>query len=266
MVSRKESRTDSGSATTGYLILSGLTVVLFALWFKDAMYLVFGIPLAFIFTLGASADKTGKGSVDEDLEAVGWSDKGMELAIPFGIIGGMLALFLGSIITRYTPETASMLVPDFTGIAALTTASVVPAQWALSANIISQFMVVAPAEEALARVLAVFAFLKIFKNIIIAFILAAFFWLFLHIPTYLAQGASQNMYVVLLILAFVTTVLYLFTHNLMSSIVAHSTFNSGVLLSSSNFDSGTMYVVLIIAAILIYAWISGVLKSGQVKL
>lgn len=265
MVSRKESE-ESGSATTGYLILSSLTVVLFSLWFKDAMYIIFAIPLAFIFTLGASADKTGKGSVDSDLEAVGWSDKNMDTAIPLGIIGGMLTLFLGSMIIRFTPETASILVPDFTNIATLTTASVIPAQWALSGNIISQFMVVAPAEEALARVLAVFAFLKIFKNIIIAFVLAAFFWLLLHVPTYLAQGASQNMYVVLLLLALVTTVLYIFTHNLMSAIITHSVFNSGVLLSSNNFDSGTMYIVLIIAAILIYAWISGTLKSGQVKL
>ncbi len=261
MVSRK-GESDSGSATTGYLILSGLTVVLFALAFKDPMYIIFAIPLAFIFTLGASADKKG-GSVDEDLEAVGWSDKNMGLAIPLGIIGGMAALFFGSVIMKFTPETASILVPDFTNIAALTTASVIPAQWALSGNIISQFMVVAPAEEALARVLAPFAFMKIFKNMVIAFILAAFFWMLMHVPTYIAQGASQSMYLVLFLLAVITTVLYIITKNLMSSIVAHSIFNSGVLLSSNNFDSGTMYIVLIIAAILIYAWVSGLLKSKQ---
>ncbi len=266
MVSRQESKTDSGSATTGYLILSGLTVVLFALAFKDPMYLVFGIPLAFIFTLGASSDKSGKGSVDEDLEAVGWSEKGMELAIPLGIIGGMAVLFLGGIMTRYTADTASILVPDFSGIAKLTTATVIPASLALSVNIASQWLCVAPAEEALARVLAPFAFIKIFKNVIIAFILAAFFWMLMHVPTYIAQGANQSMYLVLLLLAFITTSLYVFTKNLMSAIVAHGTFNTGVLLSASNFDSGTIYVILIIIAILIYAWISGMFKSGKVKL
>jgi len=261
MVSRQES--DSGSATTGYLILSGLTVVLFALAFKEPMYIIFAIPLAFIFTLGASVDKSGKGSVDDDLEAVGWSDKGMNLAIPLGIIGGMAALFIGSIITKFTPETASIMVPDFSGIAALSTATVIPPTLALSANIIAQWLCVAPSEEALARVLAPFAFMKIFKNAILAFILAAFFWMFMHAPTYLAQGANQSMYLVLLLLAFITTGLYIFTKNLMSSIVAHGVFNSGVLLSSSNFDSGTMYVVLIIVSVLVYAWLSGVLKSNN---
>ena len=265
MVSRKESKTDSGSATTGYLILSGLTVVLLTLFFKDPLYLVFAVPLAFVFTLGASVDK-GKGSVDDDLEAVGWSDKGMELAIPLGIIGGMAVLFLGSIMTRYTSDTASIFVPDFTNIAALTTASVIPAQWALSANIIAQWMVVAPAEEAMARILAPFAFMKIFKNTIIAFILAAFLWMGMHIPTYLSQNANQSMYLVLFLLAFVTTTLYIWTGNLISAIIAHSVFNTGVLLSANNFDSGTMYIILIVIAILLYAWVSGALKRGQVKL
>lgn len=261
MVSRKESRTDGGSATTGYLILSGLTVVLLTLFYKDPLYLVFAIPLAFIFTLGASSDKTGRGSVDDDLEAVGWSDKGMELAIPLGIIGGMVVLFLGSIMTRYSSETASIFVPDFTNIAALTTASVIPVQWALSANIIAQWMVVAPAEEALARVLAVYAFLKIFKNVIIAFILAAFFWMLLHVPTYISQNANSSSYLVLLLLAVVTTGLYIFTKNLMSSITAHGVFNTGVLLIANRFDTATVYIIAIIMAILVYAWISGIFKT-----
>ena len=264
MVSRKESKTDSGSATTGYLILSSLTVVLLTLFYKDATYLVFAIPLVLVFTLAASADKKG-GGVDEDLEAVGWSDKGMELAVPLGIIGGMVVLFLGSIMTRYTPETASILVPDFSSIAALTTATVIPPYLSLSVNILSQWLVVSTSEESLARVLAPFAFMKIFKNTIIAFILAGFFWMLMHIPTYVAQGANQSMYLVLLLLAFITTVLYVWTGNLISSIIAHATFNSGVLLSANNFDTGTMYVVLIIAAMLIYAWLSGALKSGKVK-
>ena len=263
MVSRKESKTDSGSVTTGYLIISSLTVVLLTLFFKDPTYLVFAIPLVLVFTLAASADKKG-GGVDEDLEAVGWSDKGMELAVPLGIIGGMLVLFLGSIMTRYTPETASILVPDFSSIAKISTATVIPPALALSVNIIAQWLSVVPGEEALARVLAPFGFMKIFKNMVIAFILAAFFWLFLHIPTYLAQGASQNMYIVLLLLALITTVLYIITKNLMSSIIAHGTFNTGVLLFASSFDTTTLYVVLIIVAILIYAWVSGLFKSGRV--
>jgi len=261
MVSRSES--NSGSATTGYLILSGLTVVLFALAFKDPMYIVFAIPLAFIFTLGASVDKSGRGSVDDDLEAVGWSDKNMQLAIPLGIIGGMIALILGSIMTKYTPDTASILVPDFSGVAALTTATVIPSSLALSVNIASQWLVVSTSEESLARVLAPFAFMKIFKNTVVAFILAAFFWIFMHVPTYTAQGANSMMYGVLLLLAAVTTILYLFTKNLMSSIIAHATFNTGVLLSAENFDSGTLYTVLTILAILVYAWLSGMLKGEK---
>ncbi|MDD5453914.1 MAG: CPBP family intramembrane metalloprotease [Candidatus Ratteibacteria bacterium] len=264
MVSRQES--DSGSATTGYLILSGLSVIILALFYKDPLYLVFAIPLVLVFTLAASADKTGRGSVDEDLEAVGWSDKGMEIAVPLGIIGGMAALFIGSIITKYTADTASILVPDFTGASSLSTASVIPPYLSLSVNILSQWLVVSSSEESMARVLAPFAFLKIFKNIFIAYILASAFWILMHIPTYLAQGANQGMYLVLLLLAFVTTLLYIFTKNLMSSIIAHSTFNTGVLLSSNNFDAGTMYVVTLIIAILLYAWISGALKSGQVKI
>lgn len=264
MVSRKESE-ESGSATTGYLILSGLTVVLLTLFYKDAIYLVFAIPIVLVFTLAASGDKTGRGSVDDDLEAVGWSDRNLGISIPLGIIGGMAALFFGSIITRFTPETASILVPDFSGLAALNTATVIPPYLSLSVNIFSQWAVISPSEESLARILAVYAFLKIFKNVILAFVLASLFWLFLHIPTYITQGASMNMYLVLLLLAVVTTALFVYTKNLLSAITAHGTFNTGVLLSSNNFDSGTMYTILIIVAILLYAWLSGTLKSGLVK-
>jgi hypothetical protein len=260
MASRRES--GSGSVTAGYLILSGLTVILFALALKEPMFIVFGIPITLIFALAASEDKRG-GGLDEDLEAVGWTDKAMEQAVPFGIIGGMATLVFGGLIINYTPETASILIPDFTSIAVLTTASVIPPTVAVSANIISQWLVVAPSEESLARVLAPFAGMRIFKNVIIAYIFAAFFWILMHVPTFITQNAKPAMYLVLIILAGITTVLYVYTKNLMSSITAHGTFNTGVVLSSSGFTQATIYVVFIIIAVLLYAWISGVLKSSR---
>ena len=230
--------------------MSALAVVMFTLAFEDPVYLVFAIPLVLVFTLGAAING---GDVDDDLGAVGWSSQNMELAVPIGIAGGMVALFLGTLIMKFTPENTASIVPDFSAAGFLATASVIPPVAAIGANIIAQFAVVAPSEEALARVLAPYAGWAIFKSWPIAFIFGAIFWVGLHIPTLIAQGSGSGMYLVLLVLAGVTTGVYIITKNLLAAINTHGTFNVGVIVLGVGINAYAFYAIAAIIAVLAYA-------------
>ncbi len=251
---RKAQADSSFGAASGYLILSGLSVMMFTLALQDPMFLVFGIPLVLIFVLGASVDS---GNVDEDLEAVGWSSKNMSTAIPLGIGFGLIGIFIGSIITRFTPDNAASIVPDFSSAGVLATASVVPPILSNSINILSQWAVVAPSEESLARALAPYAGRAIFKNWFIGFLFGAFFWIFLHVPTFILNNTNRSMYLVLLLIATITAILFLLTKTLISSIIAHSVFNTGVIIMSQGLNQMAFYVVFGILAVLAFAWFSG---------
>lgn len=247
------------SFTTGYLILSVLVTMSLALFFKDATYLVFALPTILAFTLAASIDKRG-GSADSDLEAVGWSSKNLTSAIPLGIAGGIISLVMGGFIMR----TASMasLVPDFsTSIAALTGASIIPAGLALATNIIATAMVVVPSEELGYRLLAPYAFFAAFKNQILAWIAASLLWAGTHIPTFMAQGVDNSMYIVLMFISLVNILLIYYTQNIMSAIISHMTFNIGVLLSPGG-NIMAYYVVAVIAIILSLAYFTSNNKRG----
>src|SRR5659263_46700 len=207
------------TATTGFLILSSLSIVILTLMFKDPLYIVFAIPIIMVFALAASVG--GKGSSDSDLAAIGLSNKHMNVAVPIGILGGIVAVFLAGIITSFTAQSAA-IVPDFSSVTLLSVSIISPSV-AMSVNIIAQWLVVAPSEEAGYRILAPYAGQAIFKNLGFAWIFASLLWLATHVPTFIAQGVPNSMYLVLLMISTITIGLLWYTGNIISTIITHAT-------------------------------------------
>lgn len=256
------------TASTGYLLLSALFVVLFTLAFQDPMFLVFGIPLLLVFILGASLDA---GKPEKDLEIVGWSGRNMQFAVPLGIAGGLLSIFAGTYLTRniatssiYT-SSLQIFVPDFAaaGVVAtmFTTPSVIPSFLSTGANIISQWFVVAPSEESLSKTLVPYAIYSIVPNWVLAYIIGAIFWLFLHVPKFITQNVDSRMYIVLLVIAFITTALVIFTRTILTAVISHGIFNTGVIIIGQGANQTAFYIIIIILAILTYTWF----KAKEVK-
>lgn len=243
------------SATAGYLITSAVGVMAFTLAFRDYSFLVFAIPIILVFALGASIDK---GGVDEDLEAVGWSEKNIKLAVPIGILSGIVSLFIGSLIMQFTPENIGSIIPDMSSwVGKLATASVIPPALAVGANIIGQWWIISPSEESLSKILGSYAGMSVFKNIYIAYVFGIFVWIAMHIPTFIIQGTSIAMYGVLVVLGGTTLIAYFMTRNLISAVVGHGVFNTGVILLSENINIVSYYVILIIAVIIAVVWMRG---------
>ncbi len=259
---RTNIREEAGSVTTGFLIFSGLITVLYALSVGDNTYLVFGILLLFTFTLAASVG--GQGNTDSDLEAIGWSNKNMGTVVPLGIAGGILALIIGSFIISLSAKNTASTVPDFSAVASvfpMYKASIIPASIATAVNIIAQWTIVAPSEEAAYRILAPFAGMAVFKNQIMAYAAATILWLATHINAYTMQGTPSSMYLVLAMIAVITIGLLWWTGSAISGIIAHAVFNSGVILMAGNAGQAAYFVVLVILAILVYGWLTGMEKS-----
>jgi len=247
----------STSVTTGYLIFAGLFTIAYALSVSDMTYLVFGILLLFTFALATSVG--GQGNTDSDLEAIGWSNKNMGMVIPLGIAGGIAALIIGSLIVQFTTKNSAAIVPDFSASASiipLFSASVIPSSIALAANIVAQWLIVAPSEEAAYRILAPFAGVAVFKNALIAYVVAAMLWLGTHINAYTVQGTPNSMYLVLAVIAIITTGLFWFTGNAVAGIIAHGVFNTGVIIMTGNIGNAGYFVLLVIAIILVYGYVN----------
>lgn len=252
-------REESGSFTTGFLLFSGLFTILYSLSVGDNTYLVFGLLLIFTFALAASVG--GRGNADSDLESIGWSNKNMAAVVPLGIAGGVIALIVGSLIINLSSKSTASIVPDFSAMASVLpmySASVIPPTIAVAANIAAQWLIVAPSEEAAYRILAPFAMVSMFKNTIIAYFLAAILWMATHVNAYTVQGTPHAMYLVLFVIAIITTLLFWFTGSAISGIIAHGVFNTYVVLAGAeNIGTAAYIVVLVILAILFFAWING---------
>lgn len=257
------------TASTGYLILCISITGLFALAYKDAMFIIFTIFLLLIFIIGASLDA---GKPEKDLELVGWSGKNMNLVIPFGIAGGMISFLIGLIITRNVEPSSiytfpmQVFVPDLstTGMAfaAITSASVIPSIFASTANILSQWFTVAPSEEAMSRIVLPYAFNSILKNWVLAYILGTLFWVGTHIPKFVAQGVDGRMYIVLLLVAFINLAIILFTKNILTGVISHATFNTNIEIYPG-INQTTFYTLLIIVSVLVFIWFKS--KKAGVK-
>lgn len=244
-----QSKTTS-SAVTGYLIFSLIFSVMFALMFEDPMFLVFGVFILMAFILATAIDV---GDINKDLASVGWSSTNVRTAIPLGIIGGIVTLVIGSFIVNI--NMMHPIVPDFSSLSKFfTKASVISPLMAVSANIISQWLVVAPAEESLSKIIAPYAGIMIFKDKIFAFFLAVLLWTAMHIPTFIMQGVGSSMYFVLILFGVISVVLFFMTNSIITPIICHGFFNSMIILSSSGTDIYSTITVIVIITVLIFIW------------
>lgn len=246
-----ESKSSSASnIVIGYLVFSFIFSTMFALYFQDPLFYVFTFFLVMALILATAIDV---GDITQDLASVGWSSININFVIPLGVLGGIIALVLGSFVVNINMMNA--LIPDLTSVAKIFTgASIISPILAVSANLISQWLVIAPAEESLSKIIAPYAGIKVFKDKIFAFFIAILLWIGMHIPTFIMQGVSNNMYFVLFILGVITTVLFFMTNSILTPIIAHGTFNTAVILSSVSSDIYGTLVVIIVALVLVLVW------------
>lgn len=231
------------SPAVAYLVIC--VIVTFALSITDQTMIGFGILLLLLFVFAASLDK---GSSDANLKALNWTNLNFSLALITGVMGGLIALLVGSMILDYDKRTASILVPDFYFAASLAGVTVASVSLATTFNVLAQWFTVAPAEEAMARILGVRAGMSIFRTTSIAYIFGSSLWIIMHIPTYTAQNAQSEMYIVLAFLALVAIGLLYLTKNIFSAIIAHATFNTGVIMLAANgemFLTGSIIVIIL---------------------
>ena len=247
----KPIKIEKSSATVGYLILSTIAVISFALAFQDMNMLVFAVPLLVGFVIAASINK---GKPEEDIIAIGYSGVHPEFFIPIGLIGGLIAIFVGSLIMEFSSQSTAALIPDFSG---LKLAAVIPPTVALSVNLMAQWLIIAPSEEILARTVAPFAFMSLTKNVIVAYLAGSALWMLTHYPTFTLQNVPNTMYLVLAVLAAITLIVYFLTKSLFASIISHATFNSGVLILGAQINPLAFYTIGGISAVLAFVWLRG---------
>ncbi len=247
-------KTKSGGVTTAYLLFAVLATVTFGLALSDLSFIYFAILILSAFALSAMVST---GSAQKKLAGIGWSDQNISMAIPYGVLGGLFTIFIGAFLLRLTPQTSSMIAPDFSATASIVSGSIIPVSFAVAFNIIGQWLITAPAEEAGYRIVAPFAALSAFGNEFVAFGIATFLWIFTHVPAYVSQNAPQAMYLILVILALVTIFLIKVTGSIMSAIVAHATYNTIVIMMAAPSDGITIIVILAIFMVLLYIWNRG---------
>lgn len=243
------------SASTGYLLFC--VIITFALSiYLDASLIGFGVIITLLFVLSASADK---GSTDKNLKALGWTTDNFGSALLMGTIGGVVTIILGSFLISYDQKTASLLVPDFSFTAQIaSTMPIVSVGSATLFNILSQWFTIAPAEEALARVLSVKATLSFLNNTMLAYIMGSTLWILFHYQSYTMQDAPIVMYFVLGIMSIINILIIFLTNNVLSAVVSHAVFNTGVILIAISL----MYFVALIALLLIISFASMTSKKG----
>ncbi len=241
---------EQSSPISGYLIFAGLFSALFGYLMQDALYFGFAIFIFAALALSASIDA---GDVSHDLAKVGWSATNINMSIPLGILGGIITIVLGSFIISI--DLMHILIPDLSTLAKFfTTASIIPPTLAVSANIIAQIMVVAPGEEALKMILAPFGAKAIFKNTIFAFVIGMVFWVVMHVPTFTSQNAPQSMYLVLFLLGIIGIILFFITQSILAPILAHITFNVGVILNTASGDTLALFTIVGVVLVLFYIY------------
>lgn len=239
---------ETTDVSVGYLIFSSLFIMIAALAFQELNYIVFFIPLAVSFALASSRDR---GGTNKNLASIGWTDNNTSMSIPYGIFGGLVAVIIGSMVVGVIPGS---IIPDFSTLGKLVTASVIPPTIAVGFNIISQWLIVAPSEETLSKILSPYAGNLIFKSAPVAIIISALLWMGMHYPTFKLQGVSSSMYIVLAILYGITLLLFYITGSVLSAIVAHGTFNSVVLVTSSQSNPFAYYILFGIGLIMAVVW------------
>ncbi len=252
-----ESKTSN--IVAGYLIFSFIFSVIFSLYFQDPLFYAFTLFILMALLLATAIDV---GDINKDLASVGWSSTNINTAIPLGVLGGIISLVLGSFMVNI--NMMNPIIPDLTAIAKFfTNASIISPMLAVTANLFAQWLVIAPAEESLSKIIAPFAGMLVFKDKIFAFSLAILLWIGMHVPTFILQNVGNNMYFVLAILGIITTILFFMTNSILAPIIAHGVFNSAVILSSASADTYATFTIIIVIAILILVWFKNPQKNPQ---
>lgn len=233
---------NNNNPSIGFLILSLISTFALAIALEDAIILGYGILILSLFVLAAATDK---GTPEKNLQYFMWSNKDMGASIIYGIIGGVITLLLGIIILGISSRDMASIVPDFSFSSKLVAASVVTPNIISFFNILSQWTTVAPAEEALARILGPYSSISLVKNFYLALIFGSLIWISMHIFTFILQNTSPAMYLVLAILSGINIILLYSTKNIFSPIISHGTYNTGVILLSGITLSSIVAILLI---------------------
>ena len=215
----------------GIFIMFIIATFAFALFLGDPMVLLFGVMIIGVWVLASSV---GTGDAKTDLEAIGITGKDITIAIPVGIAIGVISLLIGSVIMGLDNQAnfmalSSIIIPSVATSAALGTATVIPHYLANTVEVFSQWLYVAPGEEAGFRVLTVFGLQSIFANPIIAFFGATLIWAAMHIPLWMSTGVSGTMYIVIVVWGVIWSAQFVIMRNFFSNVISHATTNTGVI-------------------------------------
>lgn len=249
-------KVEETNSLTGMILLTSLALLTFGLFTQDINLLWFALPIIFSLIIAISRRS---GDIDEAVKSIGISGTNIQSAIPIGIIAGVIVFIIGSFIVTFTDKNTASMIPTF-AIASLSpaTSTLIPAGSFLAMNLLIQWLIVAPAEELGFRFLAPYIFYSFSKSIPFAILFGTLLWIVEHVPTFAIQGASQGMYIVLLLLGIMSIALIYYTGGIIASWIAHGVFNSLVLIMTGTLNSITYLVIIgiIISLIIIYS------KSG----
>jgi len=243
----------------GIFIMFIVATVAFALFLEDTNVLIFGVMIIATWVLASSI---GTGSAKEDLEAIGITGEDLPVGIISGLAVAVFSLIIGSIImgidsTASFTVLASVVIPSMATAAAFGAATVVPVYLATTMELASQWLYVAPGEEAGFRVLTVFGLQSIFGNPFIAFGGATLLWAAMHIPVWMSTGVSSTMYIVIVVWGVIWTAQFVIMRNFFSNVVAHAATNTGVIIFKVMDTTGGLgvfvWVLLIILLLVLVA-------------
>lgn len=250
----RRSKVEETGALSGLILGSGLAILTIGLFTKNLELLWFSVPIIFALIISVSR---GNRDIDDAVKSIGVSGSNIKTSLPLGIIAGLATFVFGSFIVSFTDANTASLVPVF-AIASVTP-SLISAETFLAINIIIQWLIVAPSEELGFRFLAPYVFYSFSKSIPLAMLFGTLLWIVEHIPTFILQGASNSMYIVLLLLGVVSIALIYYTGGILSSWIAHSVFNTLVLLFTGSISLAAYLTMGAIAITLILLY----LKVGE---
>lgn len=251
----RTSKPEETKSLTGLILITGIAIVTLGIFTDDLGLLWFSIPIIFSLIVAVSR---GNRDIDDAVKSIGISGANIQTSLPLGVIAGMLVFIVGSLIVTYTSKNTASLVPVF-AIASLTpaTTTLIPASIFLLVNVLIQFFIVAPAEELGWRFLTPFALYSFTKSLPFAMFFATILWMLTHVPTFIIQGVSQGMYIVLLVLGLTSIALIYYTSGIIASWIAHATFNILVLIVASAITLQTIIAMITIIIILSLIYIKG---------
>jgi len=259
----------SPSATSGYFILSMIFIIAYVLIMKDAIYLIFMIPLMIYFILSLYGNSK---SIDRSLANVGWNKKDLNYAIPMGFLCALICLVVGCAILEINLLNAclspsSELFNNNSKIFSNITTIII-------LNILYQLFIVAPAEETSFRSVVPYALEGIstltpksirgyFESPVFTYTLSTLFWTMFHYPTFKDNNADPNMYLVIIIWGIIFTIFMFATGSILTCIIGHAVTNISILLINENVFS-TMSVIIGIIVIIMFTFYNYISNGGKI--